>query len=407
MQVYTPYCRRAAVLILPLLLFAAPACADQADAFNFSVGGTRSHDDNVFRLSSTTNAQAVIGSSERGDTINSQFVSGSFNKLVGRQQLSVDLNLTDTRYDRFTFLDYKGGSAKGAFNWRLTDIVSGSIGKTRTRNLYGFGDFRSPVQNIVTTDSEYANLDLWLDPDWHLEGSLRRNTAKNGSALNRSSDSTTDIVTTGVRYTPRSGSSVLLRAITTEGKYPNLVFVSGSQTDNSYSQKDIGFDFSWLATGQSRFTGTLNQTSREHRNVKERDFTGVTGGAGWEWMPTGATSMLLRWRRDLGGIGGDPLASYIVTDVTTLRLNWTPTAKLMVSAVYEQRDRNYAGDPVAILDRLEKRRDRQEMLNLGVSYQLDSSLLLSANLVRDQRQSNYAGMPYLATTRSLTAQFSF
>lgn len=407
MPVITPYCRRAAVLILPLLLSVAPACADQADAFNFTVGGTRSRDDNIFRLSANTNTQAVIGGSERGDTISSQFVSGSFNKQVGRQQLSVDLNLTDTRYDRFTFLDYKGGSAKGAFNWRLTDILSGAIGKTRTRSLYGFGDFRSPVQNIVTSDSEYANLDLWIDPDWHLEGGLRRNTAKNGSALNRSSDSVTDIVTAGVRYTPSSGSTVLLRAITTEGKYPNLVFVSGSQTDNSYSQKDVGFDLSWLASGQSRFTATLNQTSREHRNVKERDFTGVTGGAGWEWVPSGATSMQLRWRRDLGGIGGDPLASYIVTDVATLRLTWTPTAKLMVSAVYEQRNRNYAGDPVAILDKLEKRRDRQEMLNLGLSYQLDSSVLLSANLVRDQRQSNYAGMPYLATTRSLSAQFSF
>lgn len=396
------------LLIVPclLVLCSTPVRADEADAFNFTVGSTRTRDDNVFRLSPDTNTLAVLGTRERGDTISNSYLSGTFNKSIGRQRLLVDVNLNQNRYERFSFLDFDGSNLAANLDWRLSNLLSGRIGRTRMSSLGSFADLRDPVKNIYTTEATYASLDFWLQPDWHLEAELRRSTAGNESSTNKIGDSVVDQWKAGLRYTPRNGSQILIRAIRMDGRLPNREFVAGSFIDNSYQQSELGIEALSPLTGKSRVTAILAQTRREHANVPSRDFSGLTGSLKWDWAVGGKLQVVSRVRREIGA-SGDLLASYILTDGADLSLNWMPTAKTTVSLRYDTSRRDFAGDPVSFLAGQEKREDRLDSLSLNLSYRPMQSVVLTLGVTRSQRDSNFAGLPFEVTSTSLGGQFSF
>lgn len=396
------------LLIVPclLVLYCTQVRADEADAFNFTLGSNRTRDDNVFRLSPDTDALAVLGSRERGDTISNSYLVGTFSKLIGRQRLLLDVNLNQSRYEGFSFLDYDGSNLAASLDWRLTNLLSGRIGRTRVSSLGSFADLRDPVKNIYTTEATYASLDFWVLPDWHVEAELRRSTAGNESNTNRIGDSVVDQWKAGLRYTPRNGSQILIRAIRMDGRLPNREFVAGSFIDNSYQQSELGIEALSPLTGKSRVTAVLAQTQREHVNVPSRDFSGITGSLKWDWAVSGKLQLASRVRREVGA-SGDLLASYILTDGADLTLNWLPTAKITLSLRYDKSRRDFSGDPVSFLAGQEKRQDQLDTLSLNLSYRPMQSVMLTLGLTRSQRDSNFAGLPFEVTSSTLGGQFSF
>lgn len=398
---------RCRYLCLVLLLScAAPVCADEADAFNFFVGSNVTHDDNVFRLPADSTAEIIPGSRARADTITMSYAGGSFRKTLGRQRVWLDLNLNQSRYARFGLLDFDGHSAGMGADWRLTDLLGGRIGKTRSLQMAGFADIRRNEQNLYTNESEFFSADMWLMADWHLEGELRRTTLDYDKVANRTNNRIEDSRRLGVRYTPRSGNFVLLRVTRTDGRLPNQEVLNNILIDNSYEQEEIATEFTAAVSGQSQLRGAIGETRRQHRNVPERDFSGMTGYLAWDWAPSGKLRTVARVRREIGG-ANDLLSSYFLTNAINVGINWQATAKTSVSLSYERSRRNYAGDPVAFLSGLEDRLDRIRSASLGVNYQPFRSLLLSCSLSHSERDSNVAGLPFVATSTMLGAQFSF
>jgi len=393
---------------LPVLLFLVSpgANADQADALNFFVGTSAVHDENIFRLSPGVSAQGIFGSDQRSDNIYTTFIGGSLDKLIGRQRLKMDATLNNVRFEHFSQLNNNGGNLGASLYWTLTDDLTGSLDKSRTRAMPGYRDQRTPVKNMQTVDNEFFTADLRVQPSWHLEGVVNQISSSNSAQVNQTTNSTMDAYSLGVRYTPLSGNYIGLKNTWSKGQYPNFQFVAGSLVDNGFNQDDAALEAGWTLSGISKISAVLAHTERTHRNVPERNFSGWTGNFSWDWALTGKLFMVTRIRREIGA-QNDLLASYALTEAYSLTPTWTPTAKTSLRLNFEQAKRKFLGDPVAALNSLPKRNDTQKTLSLTATYQASQSLVLSLSATKETRDSNYANYSYKDNILMANAQFNF
>lgn len=380
--------------------------ADEADVFNFKLNQSVMHDSNVFRLPDDANLQSLIGTGQRADTINITSVGVVMDKLLGRQRLHADLNASRVRYAQFNFLDYDGSDIKGVWNWVLGNRWHGEIAFSRNESLTGFSDFRSPVKSLNTYQRLSYGANYWLHPDWSVGVSTFQATSDNSSELRETGKFEANGAEAVVEFTPRNGNSLALRLRRTEGDYPNREPTPNGLVDNSYSQDEIEGNLGYRLTGASRVDALVAGVRRNHKQVKVRDFSGVTGRVSWSWLMSGSTQLNITTRREIGG-QDDILSSYVVTRGIGLGATWMPTAKTSVQAIAERRVRDYLGDPVAILSSIEKRKDRLNVVSLSVSYTPITSLKLSMTLSNEERESNYDGFPYRDKVVIANAQFTF
>lgn len=399
--------RRLAVLAAACgIAWAGGVRADAGDAFNFLVGQSVMRDDNIFRLPGGADAQTLIGSGERGDTVSTTYAGVYFDKLAGRQRLRASLNASHVRYGRFSRLDYDGTDLKGGWNWELGNRWRGEIAYSRSEVLTDFGDFRSPVKNVNIYQRLSYGANYEFHPDWSVGANVFRVRSDNSSPLRETGKYEADGAEAVVQFTPRGENYGALRLRRTDGAYPNREVTPGGLVDNSYRQDEIEGSLGWRPTWASRLDARIAGVRRSHDQVPVRDFSGATGRLSWDWLMIGSTRFNITARREIGA-QDDILSSYVVTRGISLSPTWMPTARTSVQATLERRVRNYRGDPVAILSGIEKREDRLRVASLSASYAPATSLQFSVTLRREQRESNYAGLPYRANAAFANAQFSF
>lgn len=411
-----PYSRRrpgaSRALLLGLVAgIALPnAHADAGDTLNWTAGINWIYDDNVFRLTPGANTQALLGTSQRSDIARIASFGGSFDHTYSRQRVRLDANLNSVDYQRFSFLNYRGGNITAEWDWVLSDRLTGVLSKYRTRSLSGFADLRTPVQNINTFDNLSLLLNWKIGADWMLGIGSRQSTSENSSNQSVTSNTEVDEHWALLRYLSPAGSSVTLRAGIQDGTTPNKQVVFGQLIDNSYRQRDVSAELFYPMNGLSSFTASLGQTERTHHELPSRNFSGATGGFNWNWQATGKTALLARARREIGA-QADNLASYAVTDSVALVPSWAPTGKTMVSATFEQRKRSFQGDPISVLSFIPKREETTNITSLNLTYRPQRALALSLAVTHEQRKSKasiyYPSTDYNDNSVSLTAQLNF
>lgn len=400
--------RRARPVLLAgmLLVAAGVARGDAADVFNVSLGHVASHDSNLFKLAPETDAEAAIGSSKRGDSFAQSTLRLTADKPLGRQALHAAAGLTSVRYRRFGRLDSDLGDYSGRWDWALGHLWSGQLKVGRGETAPGFGDYRAPVADRVTTDTAEARAGLLFHPAWRLALGATRSEATHSAAVNAIGDSRVDAAEAALRYAPGNGKEAGIRLRRTDGRYPNRQAVGGIAVDNSYTEEGIDLDAAWQASGASRFKGSLGQSRRRHDEVSGRDYSGANGNFSWDWQVTGRSSLGLAARRDIGA-QEDLIATYALTDSLSLRADWAPTARLSLNVSAEKRRRDLRGDPAAVLAGLPARQDDYRIAGIGAGYAPLRDLQLSLSLRRERRDSNMPGFSYLTEQVSASVRFVF
>ncbi|MDO9272728.1 MAG: hypothetical protein Q7T94_06905 [Rugosibacter sp.] len=380
--------------------------ANEADVFNFNLNQSVMRDSNVFRLPDDASLPPQISTGQRADTITVTSVGVVMDKLLGRQRLHADLNASRVRYAQFNFLDYDGSDIKGVWDWVLGNRWHGEVAFSQNKSLTGFSDFRSPVKSLNTYQRLSYGANYWLHPDWSVGVSMFQAKSDNSSDLRETGKFEANGAEAVAKFMPRNGNSLALRLRRTEGDYPNREPTPNGLVDNSYSQDEIEGNVGYRLTGASRVDALVAGVRRNHKQVKVRDFSGVTGRLSWSWLMSGSTQFNITTRREIGA-QDDILSSFVVTRGIALGATWMPTAKTSMQASVERRVRDFLGDPVAILSSIEKRKDRLNVASLSVSYAPMTSLKLSMTLSNEERESNYSGFPYRDKVVVANAQFSF
>jgi outer membrane receptor protein involved in Fe transport len=158
--------------------------------------------------------------------------------------------------------------------------------------------------------------------------------------------------------------------------------------DNSYKQQEVGFRTFLVIDSKLQLSGQIGQTTRTHKEISQRDFSGLTGRLDANWQATGKLQVAGSMYRQLGAVD-DIYASYALTDGIRLTpsLQITPKLKLSAEAYYE--NLNFKGDPFSVTSFFgPRRKDIGSGGSLSLTYQPDTWASLTLSYQTGNRETN-------------------
>ena len=121
------------------------------------------YDSNIFRLESGARAKQLFGSSNLSDMLFELEFGIATKVRLSRQLVSLDLNANETKYNRFSNLDYAGNNEHVQWDWILGNDINGVLSYNKSKQDSGFEDVVSSAQvvrknNLRTTDTTHADI---------------------------------------------------------------------------------------------------------------------------------------------------------------------------------------------------------------------------------------------------------
>lgn len=370
------------------------------------VSGGLYHDSNLFRLSDGANTQALLGTTERSDTVGRVGVGLKADLRRSRQELLLDVRADDYRFHRFDFLDHTGYRAGATWKWQAGEAWSGDLGYREQRSLAPFGELQAAVKDLITTRHAFVLARRRLSPEWQLRGGLDSTRYEHSNDLLASAENRTTAVTLGADHFTPQGNSVGAQVVGSEGVYPNRQVVAGSTVDNRYRQLEASAVVDWHVSGKTRTRARIGYTARRHDQIGERDFHGATGRLDFAWTPGAKTILDVAAWRELRSIE-DTLASYVLSEGVSIGPRWAPVAAFVVQAKAFRERRDYQGDPGFVLSSAPRRVDTLHGGRLAFGYSPRRFLRASLSLEHGRRDSNVAGGGYAYNLVSANARFLF
>jgi exopolysaccharide biosynthesis operon protein EpsL len=394
---------RTASIFLGLALFAGAANAQ--DALSLIVGAGIRHDDNIYRLRSDADVQALSGRPERSDQIRTLTAGVRLDEQYSQQHFIVSAGIADNRYQTYSNLNFVAKNYQAEWQWYLTSRFTGRVAADRAQTLADFRDYQgSTSRNIVTTENRRFVADWWATGGWHLVGGAletrqdysQQNMTTAASSRLRSGEG-------GVRYATESGDSVTLLARRGNGEYPDRVVDTVALFDNRFSQNETELSLGYRLSGKSTLSGRLARVERKHDNFPERDFTGTTGLLDWRWDPTAQIVVNLSAGRDIVSYQ-EATTSYYTNDRLSVAPTWVMSAKTSLGLQYENDRRHYQGavTPISVA-----REDRVRIMGLSLAWTPVTTVSVTGALRREKLTSNVSTFEFTANVASLTVQATF
>jgi exopolysaccharide biosynthesis operon protein EpsL len=397
-------CRKLAPFPLAAVwLLSCLAHADQLDTLQFQAGQSVEHDSNVFRLSDSANAQAVIGSADRSDTVAVTHLGLKLNKPYGLQRFELDVNAQDHHYQRFSNLDFTAFNYAAAWRWSFTPRLHGNLTSDRreyvdtTADVQNFGQVSRRTTRSTVFDAEYE-----VDGAWRLVGGVFDRSSTSSQASTFEADTKISGAEAGVRYVFPSSTSMAYRFRNGNGEYPGRL--PSPVFARSFTDREHEFRLDWAATGKTTVRGRLSHFERSHDDFAARDFSGFTGQVDATWTITPKTSLTGGAARELGSYQA-VTASHYEGYRLFVAPTWKPSEKTALRANYSHGVRTYGGALPGFVE--SNRRDTTRLASLAFDWMPWRALKLTASLERDRRTSTEPGFDYRSNRVGLSAQASF
>ncbi len=386
-----------------VLLFSISASADQFDVVNYSTTAGLNYDDNVFRVPTGVDPLLVTGKPTKSDVIQTESIGINLDKKYANQEVTFKGTATYNKYNTFSNLDYTSTVYSAAWNGNLTSRLSAGIGDTRSQTLNTFTDIHVYTRNLTTADSPHVNADWWLASNWHLTfGASQTTTTASQSVINNQS-SIAHEKDWGVKYAPADGSSIAFVSRVSQGESINTPLNYSLLVDTQNTEYQKEFDFNWVLSGKSVFSGNLINLDHQNQTFYQRDFSGIEGGLNYLYSFSDKSSLNISWSRSIGA-WYDVSSTYSVTDTALFAPSWQISAKTMMHIAISRSKANYFG-PIEPYQ--PARFDESQVQSVGIDWSPQRSVTLSTSFQSSLRYSNYQSYEYNDKSVSLSAQVSF
>ncbi len=391
-----------AVIASPGLLRAAPEDTVQAYVIT-----SLSHDDNLLRISKDVDPVTVSGQPSAADTIKQGTIGVKVDWKQNRQEVLLDASLSESRFSRFTLLNYQAANIQSRWNWQLGNSLSGDIGYNKNTTLGSFNEVQSLVKNLSTQQNEF------FDGAWQLKPSVRLN----GQIAHANYSVTTGSIygndymsyTAAAYFTPAAGNEIGIRGNRQVQAYPVLEVFSSTPVDNGFTQDQLLATINWLYSGHIRVNGQAGLVKRNHNQLSVRDFTGNTMRGTLTWLASGKSQIDLTTWNEIDSYD-NLTTSYTQSKGVSLGPTWNPTGKLGVSARVQHVKRAFLGDPLLKLYPsllIPVRQDIDNSVGISLSYQPVRTVNISASVQNEHRTSNQLYVDYADSTISVNVFFEF
>lgn len=352
-------------------------------------------DSNLYRIDS---GQALPPGFSRSDTASITSLLAGLDQPIGRQRFYGSAALRANRYSRNGYLDGDSYTLAGGLDWSTVDLLSGTLGASVSRNQRRFNETTAP--GVVDTRKNDESVQL-LDASARI-GVVTRMTLEAGLGQRRVGYSAAALA--GSEYTQNRGSLGL--------RYRPGVATFGAALSHAVSDYRLGSDqvrrstldltVSWPASGDSQLYARLSPTRVRYDSFSERNYSGVTGAAKWDWQVGGRLKLTTRLVHDVGqdssfenfGTAGAPVigTSDLSRTTTELRLNadYAVTAKINATAAlgtkHRSLDRNLNADGQT--QAAGSGSDNTTKVSLGLRWTPLRSVQVGAELGHERRQAS-------------------
>jgi hypothetical protein len=382
-------CRAGVGAVLALM-----AVAGSAETTPYLLGASAgvARDSNLLRLA---DGQPAPAGYRRGDTAHTATLLARLDQPFGRQRVSADLSLRDTRYAANAIYDNLGYTAQAGLDWSTAGRVSGTLAASANRELYSFniGYDAGLVEqrNLQDTRNANASVAVGLVTQWsataHVGWSSTGNSLDDArvQALNFDQEK----AGFGLRWRPSSAVAWNLGLERARGRYPNYRQLAGGEfAADRFRQTSLELGLSVQPSGASQLALQLGRTATRYDLNQLRDFTGTTGRLVWNWQPTGKLRLSSKLSRGTGQdayevtVFGSPGTSDYSRVVDTLRVeaDHELSAKVKLTASWQTVRRtvvNTVENPFIPLSAQGK--DTTDDLALGVRWTAQRSLALGCD----------------------------
>lgn len=379
-----------------LLAQPGAALAQDGERFTPFVEQKLAHDDNVFRLSGSLDPASAIGSAARGDSYRTTSAGFDLDLPLSRQRVQAGLALSDTRYQRFTDLDFTARDAHALWLWQIGDRWSGRLGYTQSMALASFADIQARDPDRLDTRRTFFDAQTGLTPRWRIGAGASRLTQSNSDPARRTSDVEIDGGEVSATYRTRAGSSLGLRLRAEDGRFPHLEQLgAGGRLDNAYRQSAAELTADWTPSGASHLSGRIGRVSRRYAELAQRDFSGNIASLQYDWRPTGRLSLAALAQQEIGAYE-DIRSTFVLVKGVALRPSYRLSAKIDLTGDFEYRVRDFLGDLGLVPGSTPGRSDKVRTAGLTVSYRPGRAVTLQLAARRERRTSNTPLADYLA-----------
>jgi exopolysaccharide biosynthesis operon protein EpsL len=362
-------------------------------------------DDNVFRLAKDVNAQQVIGSASLADTYRTTSAGLAVDAALRLQHLVASLTFNQSRYNRFSALDFNGRDLRASWLWQAGSAQHGELGISDTYTLASFAQVLGTKPDRLEVRQAFANGNFMLTPRWRLRGAVDRLEQYNSDPVQLVNDVNIDGAETAVSLVSGAGNTVGPFVRVERGWFPHPEPLGATLVDNGYRQYNAGVALDWTISPASHLLARGAQMSRHYQQLPQRDFDGQLGRVEYTWTPPGKLSLTAFAQRDV-----NPYelihSSLVLVRGIGLRPAMRITTTLDLTADLEAATRRYLADPAQLLTLSAVRADRVRSAALQVSYHPSSRVAVQASLTHEDRSSNVAFGDYTAQVAWLSARLT-
>jgi exopolysaccharide biosynthesis operon protein EpsL len=396
-------------LFATFLSHATQVLADD-DVFNIDAALNVMRDNNLFRLAPSVDPQ-TLGLSGKSDTITTTTVGVDFKKPLEQQQFLGNISVVNSRYQENKYLDFTALNYDGKWLWALGPRWAGELAVDRAESLNSFTDYSNfGVRNKRTNQNESFTLSYWYHSDWAVLAGVTRNQLTNEQTFLADSDYTAKGYNVGLRYRPRSGNSVTLRAKHSTAEYTNRPFDPILQFDNGFSQTGYEALLDWQIGAKSKLKGRLEHINRQHDHFSSRDYSGVVGDFNFVFMHGADITTSAGYKHTIESFQQATLtenSSYYISDEPNVSLQWAASNKITATVRFGVGRRTYHGEIAALPPGIPQREDKFSRGSLDVSYKPLRSIELKAGLTQENRNVNSDALDYKDRTVFISGTIRF
>jgi exopolysaccharide biosynthesis operon protein EpsL len=386
-------------ILLTILLqgISLSAIAASGDTFSPNVFASMTHDSNLLRLDKSAS------STNTADFLRQMGVGMNVDWKVARQQILLTAAINDTRFDRYSMLNYRGRDLQGRWNWQLDNHISGDLGCTDNLTIGSFENQQALVSNQISRERCFYDGQWLFHPSWQVGIGASKSKISFSDIIQRILNSENDVWETTLQYLSSASTKVGVKLRETNGHYPNQAVDFIRMIDNGYQQHEILATLDWNDGGHNLFWGHAGPVQHKEDHFSVRNYNGFNARGHYAWLPTGKIRLDISAWHELW-TWDDMTTSYSLNRGISLMPSWMPVATITVSGKIQHEKRDFLGDP-GILVLTTNRKDTAVTRELTVSYQPTRSYSFNVSVGNDKRDSNLPLFSFNSETVSINATF--
>ena len=270
----------------------------------------------------------------RSDTYYTTSAGISFDVPYSRQRFQGGYTWNQTKYDRYSNLDFTGHVGKLLWLWQVGNDASGQIGYTDVTAPQTFAYVQGRATDVLRTKQLFAKGAYLITPSWRLEGGANgyeQTTKVEEARFNNINLGTAEAA---FSYVSPANNSVGLGFSWPGRPFSDRDTLIGTRLPQSYRQYDTGAIFEWTVTGKSKLTGRAEYAQRRWDDFSQLDWSGFVGRLQYDWRPTGKVSVTTLLRREINPYE-DSQANFTLIKSITLIPTWNASDKIDVTAAFD------------------------------------------------------------------------